>query len=447
MTTHSPTFFLVSLGCAKNTVDSHSMAQLLEREGYQGSDTPEEASILIVNTCGFIDAARQESIEVLSDLANAKRRDQRLIAAGCFPQLIGKEFTRQVPGLDGVIGTRRWMDIIDLLKRIDQRQRPEPIYHLPEVETVGTDEQGVLRAAIQGTSAYLKIADGCRRPCAFCSIPLIKGTQISRPPETIVEEAAWLNDAGIQEIVLISQDTTDYGHDLGMKDGLPALLEQIASAAPDVPWIRLMYAYPGYVTPRLIEVMATQERVLPYLDIPLQHAHHDVLKRMRRPSNVDWVVDTVETLRDAMPDIAIRTTFIVGYPGETDEEFDSLIEFVEKMQFDRVGVFTYSFEPGTHSAQIPDQVPAGVKEERYNTLMEIQQSISLQRNQAQISRTLPILVDGYGDGISVGRSYRDAPDIDGVVIVEDQLPVGELVPVKITGAMAYDLIATRAEAG
>ncbi|MBN1120186.1 MAG: 30S ribosomal protein S12 methylthiotransferase RimO [Anaerolineae bacterium] len=446
MSNDSRSYFLLSLGCAKNTVDSHSMAQLLEREGYRGSETPNEADVLIVNTCGFIDAARQESIEVLSELAGEKRSGQLLIAAGCYPQLIGAELSKQVPGLDGVIGTRRWMDILDLLNRIDGRKQPEPLYHLPgEALTVGSDEQGVLRAAILGTSAYLKIADGCRRPCAFCSIPLIKGTQVSRPPEVIVEEATRLNDLGIKEIVMISQDTTDYGHDLGMKDGLPDLLEQIAAAAPDVPWIRLMYAYPGCVTPRLIEVMAAHERILPYLDIPLQHAHPDILKRMRRPASVEWVVETVGKLRKAMPDIAIRTTFIVGYPGETEAEFDTLVDFVQDMMFDRVGVFTYSFEPNTPSADLPGQIPAEVKEDRYNTLMEIQQAISLQRNQAQIGRTLPILVEGYGDGISVGRSYRDAPEIDGVVIVEGQLPVGELVPVRITGAMVYDLIATHVE--
>jgi ribosomal protein S12 methylthiotransferase len=203
-----------------------------------------------------------------------------------------------------------------------------------------------------------------------------------------------------------------------------------------------MYAYPGCVTPRLIEVMAAHEQILPYLDIPLQHAHPDALKRMRRPSNVEWVIKTVDKLREAMPSIAIRTTFIVGYPGETDAEFDALADFVQEMSFDRVGVFTYSYEPNTPSADLPDQVPDEVKEDRYDALMQIQQAISLRRNQAQIGRTLPILVEGYGDGISVGRSYRDAPEIDGVVIVEDHLPVGDLVPVRITGAMAYDLIAT-----
>lgn len=433
-------YYLVNLGCAKNLVDAQSMAQLLEREGYRGAGSPGEASVLIVNTCGFIDAARQESLSVLRDLAGSKRPGQLLIAAGCLSQRYGEALAQEVTGLDGVLGTRRWMDILDLLKKLRGRAHPEPLYHLPgEALTVGADERGVLRAAVQGASAYLKIADGCRRPCAFCAIPLIKGTHVSRPSESIVAEAARLNDLGVREIVLISQDTTDYGHDLGLRDGLATLLEQLLAVTPDVPWLRIMYAYPGYVTPRLIEMMAGSQRILPYLDMPLQHGHRAVLKRMRRPARIEWVVETVEKLRAAMPDIAIRTTFIVGYPGETDGEFETLLRFVEDLRFDRVGAFTYSFEPGTPSADLPGQVPEEVKQARYEVLMETQQAISHQRNQSLVGRVLPVLVEGYGDGLSVGRSYRDAPEIDGMVVVEGELPPGEIVPVRITGAMAYDL--------
>ncbi len=437
------TYYLLSLGCAKNTVDSESMAQLLNRDGYHATADPEEASVLIVNTCGFIGPAREESIEALQELADSKRPDQLLIAAGCLTQRYGSALSQEVAGLDGVIGTRRWMDILDLLKKLRKRQHPEPLYHLPdEALTVGTDEQGVLRVSIQGASAYLKIADGCRRPCAFCAIPAIKGTQISRPVQSIIDEAAQLDDIGIKEIILISQDTTDYGHDIGIKDGLASLLEQIVEVTPNVPWIRVMYAYPGYVTPRLINVMAGHERILPYLDMPLQHGHPDVLKRMRRPAKVEWVEETIATMRKAMPDLAIRTTFIVGYPGETDEEFNGLLNFVQDLQFDRVGAFTYSYEAGTPSADLPDQVAEEVMQDRRAQLMELQQEISLQRNQAFIGKTLPVLVEGFGDGISVGRSYRDAPEIDGMVLVEGELPVGEIVPVRITGAMPYDLVGT-----
>lgn len=433
-------FFLLSLGCSKNTVDSESMASLLYKAGFSGVTDPDDASVLIVNTCGFIEEARQESIAALRELAELKQPNQLLIAAGCMAQRYGAEVVEWAPGVDGVIGTRRWMDIVRFVRQLRRSKHPEPLYHLPdEATTVGKDEQGVLRTAVQGRSAYLKIADGCRRPCAFCAIPQIKGTHVSRPPQAIIAEARRLQDAGMQELILIAQDTTDYGHDLGLKNGLSQLLQDIVKAAPAIPWIRLMYAYPGYVTDELIETMATHPQILPYLDIPLQHGHRETLKRMRRPANIEWVYGTVEKLRRAMPDIAIRTTFIVGYPGETDEEFDALKTFVRDLQFDRVGAFTYSYEASTPSATVAWQVPQEVKEARQGELMALQQHISLTRNQAQVGRTLPVLIEGYGDNVSIGRSYRDAPEIDGLVLVPGELPLGELVPIRIDGAMTYDL--------
>ena len=454
MTQHNDAYFLLSLGCAKNTVDSRGMAQLLEEAGMHGSGDPQSAGVLIVNTCGFIESARRESIEALRELAARKAPEQLLIAAGCLSQRYGEVLVKEVPGLDGVIGTRRWMDIVDLVRRLRARRHPEPLYHLPdEARTVGRDEKGVLRAARQGASAYLKIADGCRRPCAFCAIPAIKGTAVSRPMAAVLDEARRLRDEGVREIILIAQDLTDYGHDLGMKDGLAQLLEALIKAVPDVPWIRLMYAYPGAVTPRLIDVMASSPQILPYLDIPLQHGHRDTLLRMRRPANVEWVHRTLATMREKMPDLAIRTTFIVGYPGETEAEFEALLQFVADLQFDRVGAFTYSYEVGTPSAALPGHVPEAVKAERRERLMALQQDISLTRNQALVGRTLDVLIEGYGqaedeagqmldDVISVGRSYRDAPEIDGYVFIEGELPVGEIVPVRITGAMVYDLVGT-----
>ncbi len=355
-------------------------------------------------------------------------------------QRYGDEVVEWVPGIDGVIGTRRWMDIVPFVRKLRRRKHPEPMYHLPdEATTVGTDERNILRASVYGHTAYVKIADGCRRPCAFCAIPQIKGTHVSRPPDAIVAEAVALQAAGVRELILIAQDSTDYGHDIGLKNGLSLLLRRIAEAAPDISWIRIMYAYPGYVTDELIETMATLPQVVPYLDIPLQHGHRETLKRMRRPANIEWVYNTLEKLRGAMPDIAIRTTFIVGYPGETDEEFDGLMSFVRDLQFDRVGAFTYSFEASTPSATVSWQVDEAVKEARQAQLMELQQGISLARNQALVGRTLDVLVDGHGDGVSVGRTYRDAPEIDGMVFVPGELPVGEMVPVRIDGAMVYDL--------
>ncbi|MBL8156830.1 MAG: 30S ribosomal protein S12 methylthiotransferase RimO [Anaerolineae bacterium] len=453
MASRKDRYYLLSLGCSKNTVDSESIAQVLHQNHMRGVERAAQAEVLIVNTCGFIDAAKQESIEALRDLVEHKRSGQMVIAAGCLSQRYGANLVQEVPGLDGVIGTRRWMDIFDLISRLRDRQHPEPLYHLPtEARTVGLDERGVLRASVQGASAYVKIADGCRRPCAFCAIPKIKGTAVSRPMDSIVREAVQLQEQGVKEIILIAQDLTDYGYDLGLKDGLAHLLEAIVAAAPDVPWIRLMYAYPGYVTPRLMETMAKHKQILPYLDMPLQHGHRDTLLRMKRPAKIEWVYETVGKLRAIIPDLAVRTTFIVGYPGETDAEFAGLLQFMRDLQFDRVGAFKYSFEIGTPSAALPNQVADEVKQQRWEQLMELQQGISLAKNQAVVGKTLDILVEGHGQSeddqgragglISLGRSYRDAPEIDGYVLVEGELPVGEIVPVRITGATTYDLMAT-----
>lgn len=415
------------------------MAQLLLRDGYRPVENPAKASVLIVNTCGFIGPAKEESYKMLGKLAQAKKRDQILIAAGCLTQRYGVEVAQKVPGIDGILGTRRWMDIVQVVKGLRKNKHPQPIYHLPAAPTVGADEHDALRASAAGASAYVKIADGCRRPCAFCAIPLIKGTAVSRPMESIIHEARILRDSGVRELILIAQDTTDYGHDLGMKDGLAILLEQLTDAVPDMDWIRIMYAYPGYVTDRLIEVMTARKQVLPYLDMPLQHAHPKTLYRMKRPSNMDWVYRTLEKMRAAMPDLTIRTTFIVGYPGETEEEFQALCDFVKETRFDRVGAFQFSFEPGTTSAPLADPIPASVKQARYDRLMELQQTISLQVNQSYVGKTLDVLVEGFDNGIAVGRSYRDAPEIDGLVFVEGKARLGDIVPVRITGAMAYDL--------
>lgn len=431
-------FYLASLGCAKNTVDSESMAVILERDGYTAVDKAGNAELLIVNTCGFIQTARRESIEVLQELAGIKKPGQLLIAAGCLTERHREWMLSEVPTIDGFIGTRRWMDILELVNNL--RATPaQPRYHIPESATVGRDEKEVVRAAVQGASAYLKIADGCRRPCAFCSIPLIKGTTVSRPMEAILEDAEILQEQGVQELILIAQDTTDYGVDLGMKDGLTRLLEKLLRKIPAIPWVRVLYSYPGYVTDGLIDLMASSTQLLHYLDIPLQHAHPDTLKRMKRPSDMDWVHKTIEKMRRAMPDLAIRTTFIVGYPGETDAEFNTLLDFIREIRFDKVGAFTFSFESGTSSEPLGDPIPETLKQERLQELMRVQEGISLARNQAWIGKPLDVLIEGQGDGISVGRSYRDAPEIDGLVIVENEVVVGQIVPVQITGALTHDL--------
>ena len=438
-------FHLISLGCAKNTVDSNGMRQLLQGDGFLLEEDSSKAEVILVNTCGFIDPAREESYAILKALAASKKRDQLLIAAGCLTQRYGKMVVQEVPGIDGVIGTRRWMDILGVVKELRDGKNPKPLYHLPDAETVGRSPNGITAAHSEGASAYLKIADGCRRPCAFCAIPGIKGTAVSRPVDEVLKDARYLRDQGVREINLIAQDTTDYGYDLGMKDGLAVLLGEFTRTIPDVDWIRILYAFPGCITDRLIEIMASSEQILPYIDIPLQHADPAILKAMRRPANMDWVYKTVDKLRDKMPELALRTTLIVGYPGETDLAFSKMVEFIQEMRFDRLGVFEFSFEHGTASESLGDPIPREIKKERYDQLMLAQQRISLERNQYLMGSELDVLIEGQGvveetgDIISLGRSYRDAPEIDGMVIIDGELKEGDIHPVRITGAMTYDL--------
>lgn len=436
------TYHLISLGCAKNLVDSESMAQLLNRQGYSPTEYPEEAEFLIVNTCGFLRTSRDEAINILTDLASIKMPWQKLIAAGCMTELHRQEILDSVPGVDGLLGTRRWMDIVDVIKETDKKRRQIPYSYFPEVSTVGVDEKNTYRAAIQGGSAYLKIADGCRRACAYCLIPLIKGGLVSRPAERILEDARALEDRGINEIILIAQDLTDYGHDLGIKDGLPILLEKMVKAVPSIPWIRLMYTFPGYVTPQLVDLMASEPQILPYLDMPLQHADPNILKSMRRPSDMTHVLDTLLGLRQRIPEVSLRSTFIVGYPGEDDASFGKLLDFIKAAQFDHLGAFTYSFEPGSPAEPLGDPISEDEKIDRLETLMQVQAEISLKRNQAFIGKTMQVLVEGVDEEnrISIGRSYRDAPEIDGLVVIEDLAPVGEFVQVQINSAITHDLI-------
>ncbi|NLF01875.1 MAG: 30S ribosomal protein S12 methylthiotransferase RimO, partial [Anaerolineales bacterium] len=429
--------FLISLGCPKNLVDSESIAALLQRVGFVPAETPDEANLLIVNTCGFIEPAREESRVVLRELADSKQPGQILIAAGCYSQRYPNALAASVPGIDGVIGTRDWMDIVPLVERVLAGDRA-PHIHTPEAGPRILPD--LPRVALQGASAYLQLADGCSRSCAFCAIPLIKGPSVSRAPSAILADARGLAEREVQEIILIAQDTTSYGQDLGQGYGLIELLKQLTEAVPEVPWIRVMYAYPGPVLEQLAELMTQQGQILPYVDIPLQHAHPDVLRRMRRPANVDGVRRMVARLRAGAPQIAVRTAFIVGYPGETETEFQALLDFVQEMAFDRVGVFQYSHEEGTTAGQLTDDVPPEVKEERRDRLMALQQPISLARNRALIGQQLDVLIEGQDEGLSVGRSYRDAPEIDGLVLVQAALPVGKIVSVRITAALEYDLI-------
>jgi ribosomal protein S12 methylthiotransferase len=428
------------MGCPKNVVDSENMTLLLERAGHQEA-AEQEADIIIVNTCGFIDAAKKESLAAINDALRRKRPGQALVAAGCLVQRYEDELVEQIPGLDAVLGTRHWNEIVGVVERIAAAK--------------GLNRGSLNRQrhadGIRRTSAYVKVADGCDRPCAFCAIPLIKGKFYSRAVDDIVADARRLAAQGVRELVFVAQETTAFGSDRGERDGLAELLPSIAQAVPEVPWLRFMYAYPTTVTPRLIETWAGLPQWVRYLDMPLQHAHPDLLRRMRRPHDLERTRRVLADLRSALPDLTLRTTFIVGYPGETEAEFQALLDFMSEVRFDNVGVFTYSREEGTPAADMPGQVPRRVQRERYRRAMLHQQRISLEKNKAWVGQTLPVLIEGQADEPSngkkakqdgtllVGRSYRSAPEIDGLVFARGQARIGEIVPVRITQATEYDL--------
>lgn len=454
-------YHLITLGCPKNKVDSDGIEMLLRGAAYRPTEAPHDADVLIVNTCGFLEAAKEESIGVLEELGRRKRKHQVLVAAGCLVQRNGAEVLARVPKVDGLLGTRRWMEVLELLQEIrgGRGRRPFQRYALLGDTDVGVPallddpatafDSATPRPPVPGGSAYLKISDGCNAPCAFCTIPSFKGKLRSRPMEAVLDEALSLVQAGAKELVIVAQDTTDYGRDRGEPNSLPRLLSAICNRTDDrLRWVRLMYAYPGHVSDELVEVMASHSKIVPYLDMPLQHGDPRTLRRMRRPSRLEMVYDHIEKLRAAMPDIALRTTFIVGYPGESEAEFQGLLDFVQAIEFDKVGAFPFSPEPGTPAATLPDQVPDVVKDERYARLMEIQQPISLRKNQAQVGKLLDILVEGEGEiaesgePLLLGRSYRDAPEVDGLVLVPGvgRVPAGTMLQVHINGAMEYDLV-------
>lgn len=433
-------FYIASLGCPKNTVDSNAMAVLLERSGLQATLDVNAADLVVVNTCGFIEDARRESLETLSSVATTLKPHQKLVAAGCWAQRAPAFLEEAVPRINALLGTRSWSRITEIAQELLSTPGGSTRTLVEDRLTVLPEEAEAPGYVISGPSAFLKVADGCSRECAFCAIPSIKGPTISRSLDAIVADARALQDLGVLEINLIAQDSTFYGHDLGMRDGLAQLLERLSVAVPSVPWLRVLYAYPGFVTPRLITAMKDLPQVLPYVDIPLQHAAPDVLRRMRRPADMDSVRRTLDRLRDAMPGVALRTTLIVGFPGETEADFAELLDFVEDVQFDRLGVFTYSHEPGTAAAELDDDVPADVKQERYDAVMVAQQEISLQRNLVHVGTRIDVLLEGQGEDLTVGRSYRDAPEIDGLVLVPESVETHRMVTVEVTEALPYDLV-------
>ena len=423
-------YHLTTLGCPKNVTDSEQLSRALMSAGHTPAPDQQRADVLIVNSCGFIDAAKQESYQVTQALAASKTSTQQLLVVGCWSQLEGDRIRRRLPGVDAIFGIEAWDGVVARLGAGDSRDIPET------GPTLATR-----------TSAYLKISDGCARPCTFCNIPGIKGrTFRSAPIDILVAEAQRLAETGVKELVLVAQDSTAYGEEAGERDGLARLLERLARAVPWVPWIRVMYAYPGRVDQRLVEAMAGIPQVCHYLDMPLQHGSSSVLRRMKRPHNVAMVAETFARLRTAMPDIALRTTFIVGFPGETEAEFEELLAFLREVRFDRAGAFLYSPQAGTPAATSPRQIPEKIKRRRLQRLMALQESISLGINQQMVGRELPILVESLegstgpdGEAIFAGRSYRDAPEVDGLVFCTGLARPGSMPRVRITAAQAHDL--------
>ncbi|MBX0326793.1 30S ribosomal protein S12 methylthiotransferase RimO [Oscillochloris sp. ZM17-4] len=450
-------YHIVTLGCPKNAVDSEGMDGILSGEGHAQAARADDADVIIVNTCSFIAAARSETLSVLGELGAQKREGQRLIAAGCMAQSHG-DLVSGVAGVDATLSTQQWMRIGELVgERASANGRQVPVIGLepaakaptpsaqpPTPSSYADWRTAQIRRTRSAPSAYLKISDGCNLRCAFCTIPSFKGDMASKPVGSILAEAQELAARGVREIVLVAQHLTDYGRDLKITDGLATLLDELCQVLPENVWLRLMYAYPHGVSDRLIQVMADRRQVLPYLDMPLQHAHPDTLRRMRRPPDADRTRGIIRDLRAAMPDMAMRSTFIVGFPGETSAEFKELLAFLDEVRLDRVGAFRYSQEPGTHAATLAGQVRPQVIEKRWHELMQLQQGISRERSQHWLGRRIDVLVEGHGtadDGrpLALGRSFRDAPEVDGQVFVWGSPPVGEIVTVHVTQATDYDL--------
>ncbi|NEP16375.1 MAG: 30S ribosomal protein S12 methylthiotransferase RimO [Leptolyngbya sp. SIO4C1] len=438
--TTKPTVAISHLGCEKNRVDTEHMLGLLVKAGY-GVDSDEAAAdYVIVNTCSFIAEARQESVRTLVELAEANKK---IVITGCLAQHFQSELLAEIPEAVALVGTGDYHKIVEVIERAETGERvqlvsPEPTYIADEtVPRYRTTTAGV---------AYLRVAEGCNYRCAFCIIPHLRGNQRSRSIESIVAEAQQLAAEGVQEIVLISQITTNYGLDLYGQPKLAELLRALGQV--EVPWIRMHYAYPTGLTPAVVQAMKEMPNALPYLDLPLQHSHPEILRAMNRPWQGRVNDEIIEQLKAALPEATLRTTFIVGFPGETEAHFEHLLNFVERHEFDHVGVFTFSPEVGTPAADLTNQVPEAVKQSRRERLMLAQQPISLRRNQTQIGRTVEVLIEQENPARDecIGRSARFAPDVDGLVYVKGRAPLGQIVPVAIEAADTYDLYGSVATA-
>ena len=437
----------ISLGCPKNLVDSEIMAGTLIKDGYSVVADAEDADTVVVNTCGFIEDSKKESIQRILDMAELKQQGKikKIVVAGCLTQRYKNDLVEGLPEADLFVGSGEFQNIAKILKSHGEGEKKKTFFNLPTY----LQEESTPRVNSQpGHRAYLKISEGCMKRCAFCAIPLIRGNLQSRKIENIVNEAKLLAASGVKELIIISHDFTDYGLDLKRKNSdateSPVELLRKLADVDGIRWIRLLYLYPDGITPEMIELIKNNPKFVKYFDMPLQHVNNDVLKRMNRKMTREEIVAALDLIRKEIPDAVIRTQFIVGFPGETDENFEELLKFIAEQKFDRVGCFQYSPEENTPGGKMPDQVDEPTKQKRYEAVMEIQQNISRDKHKAFIGKTLDVVVEGLSDETDLllqGRMSQQAPEIDGVVLINDgQAKVGQFVKVRITQSMEYDLI-------
>jgi ribosomal protein S12 methylthiotransferase len=428
-----PSIAVSHLGCEKNRIDTEHMLGLLVQAGYPVDTNEELADYVIVNTCSFIQAAREESVRTLVELAEANKK---IVITGCMAQHFQQELLDELPEAVAVVGTGDYQKIVEVIQRAESGERVKEISAEPSY--IADETVPRYRTTTEGV-AYLRVAEGCDYRCAFCIIPHLRGDQRSRSIESIVAEAEQLAAEGVQEIILISQITTNYGLDLYGEPKLAELLTALGKV--EVPWIRMHYAYPTGLTPKVIEAIQNTPNVIPYLDLPLQHSHPEILRSMNRPWQGRVNDGIIERIKAALPNAVLRTTFIVGFPGETEDHFQHLLQFVERHQFDHVGVFTFSPEEGTAAYELPNPVSQDVMDERRDAIMTLQQSISLAKNRAEIGKVVDVLIEQENPetGELIGRSARFAPEVDGLVYVQGEARLGAIVPVAITDADIYDL--------
>lgn len=431
----------ISLGCDKNLVDSEVMLGLLDSRGYQIVDDETIADVIVVNTCCFIHDAKEESIQTILEMAEYKKtgRLKALVVTGCLAQRYQQEIIDEIPEVDAVLGTASYDKIAEAIdEALDGHTEMylENIDRLPQVSSKRLVTTG-------GHYAYLKIAEGCDKHCTYCIIPKVRGNYRSVPMEQLLKEAKELAEGGVKELILVAQETTVYGQDIYGEKSLHRLLRELCKI-DGIQWIRLLYCYPEEIDANLIRVMKEEPKICHYLDLPIQHASDAILKKMGRRTSKAQLVDTIRTLREEIPDITLRTTLITGFPGETEKQHQELVEFVDEMEFDRLGVFTYSPEENTPAAEMPDQIPEEVKEDRQAELMELQQEIAFDLAEDMIDREVLVMIEGKvaDENAYVGRTYRDAPNVDGLIFIntDEELMSGDFAKVKVTGAMEYDLI-------